>query len=256
MAKSDRALTTAKKADRLKMAKVLTDRINALPPEMQAKATLDIESGDREDIYGGSRTMVKIDMARNVGVSVEFNGKSVIGPDRWLLSYHFTDSYSDDCFSDSFAASVNPHHYRKASDSAHNYALLLLMIDRAVRMCADGSAFCDKRKAGVIRKNGETGAQRKARRDAYDALPEYKAYHDAMAANASKAALETAQVNLHNAAKRAGLLKDMTGTRLSEPAPKSVRLEHLMRAAGYPEGRHTIAPAAAERMKKDWSLCN
>ena len=122
-------LTETRKADRAEMARQLEALI------LDKGATCEV----RPSIWGPRATTVAIETAHRLALSVDFDGDSS-QPDTHVLSWHFKHGGAVKLQA-GFAPSVNPFHFRKATDIAHGFDELLSIISQRLDSVNSGAAF-------------------------------------------------------------------------------------------------------------------
>jgi hypothetical protein len=128
----NRALTEARKADRIKMA----DAVIALARSHHFTA------GRRDPTLCGPReVVVELAMPRGLYLNVCFNGD---GPDSMrdvhVLSWHVRDNKKTK-LSPYFWANVNRYHFQKATQVAYGFDLLMTTLHPAFAAISSGLAF-------------------------------------------------------------------------------------------------------------------
>ncbi|HDZ74085.1 MAG TPA: hypothetical protein ENH55_15270 [Aurantimonas coralicida] len=145
-------LTEKRKSDRAVMA----SRLAASAESFGAQVTIEPEGSSS---ISPREVFVSIRGARGLSVTIDFDGRSV-QPDIHVVAWHMALD-SDACLSDRFG-NVNPVHFHKSTAVAEGFDALLAVIARGLIMARDGTAFCPKREAQQVAKNG-TAADRAAR---------------------------------------------------------------------------------------------
>lgn len=252
------ALTTRRKADREKMAKTLKGAVEALAADGYESRVEEYREAGFD--VGPERITLKISMARNARVSVRFEANTRQRENTWVLNFGF-EYPSDEFFNAAFSGRKA---HSKATHVAYGFESMMDFVLQTIQRAHRGEIFDDAAKEREIRVNGETAAQRVHRMRAYDALPEViaaKEYRDRVYAlpaseqEAHSEALAEMTLKARDAAMKAGLIKQLY--RVGDPeSPRltSERLKHLMRAAGYPSGRHVMSPETKARIEKDWKV--
>ena len=124
-------LTETRKADRAEMVR----QLEALVLGKGASCEVEPEPA----MWGPRSVMANIEAPRGLALSVDFNGDSS-QPDTHVLSWHVKHGHATKLQA-SFAPSVNPFHFRKATDIAHGFDELLSTISQRLDSVNSGAAF-------------------------------------------------------------------------------------------------------------------
>jgi hypothetical protein len=147
-------LSERRKADRVKMAKILADLVT------ECGAETEVQVRPYETMMP-QLIRVGIKAARGLRLGVDFDGKSCqhdIYVNAWNISTKF-----DTCLSSAFPGDVNPFHFSKCTTVEYGFAALCRHVRQVLEMARDGSAFDAEREAAQIKKAGSTAAERQAR---------------------------------------------------------------------------------------------